>query len=46
MLRADLGPLTEIRETTKGLDKLCLQEQQKMPGSLLKGSGPFFELIG
>ena len=38
MLRVDLGPVTEIRETTKGQDRHRLREQRKVPGSLLEGN--------
>ena len=40
MLRVDLGPITEVCETTKGQVKHRLQAQQKVPGSLLDGSVP------
>ena len=38
MLRVDLGPLTEVHETTKGEVRHHLREQRKMPGSLWEGS--------
>ena len=40
MLRVDLGPVTVVRETTKGQVRHRLREQQKVPGSLLEGSVP------
>ena len=45
MLRIDLGPVTEVRETTKGQLQVRhrLQEQRKMPGSFLEGSIPLIK---
>ena len=37
MLRVELGPVTEVRETTKGQIRHRLREQRKVPGSLLEG---------
>ena len=40
MVRVDLGPVIEVRETTKGQVRNRLGEQQKVPGSLSEGSVP------
>ena len=40
MLRADLGPVTEEHETTKGLVRHSLREQRKVSGSLMEGRVP------
>ena len=43
MLRVDLGPVTEARETTKRQVRLRLQEEQKVPWRfffLSEGSAP------
>ena len=45
MLRVDLGPVTEVRETTKGKVRHCLREQRKVPGSLLEGSVPLTKKV-
>ena len=45
MLRVDLGPVTEVRETTKGQVRHRLREQQKVPGSLLEGSVPLTKKV-
>lgn len=40
MLRVDLGPITELCETTKGQVRHRLWEQWKVSGSLSEGSVP------
>ena len=40
MLRVDLGPVTVVREMTKGQVIHRLREQRKVPSSLLEGSVP------
>ena len=37
MLRVDLGPVTEVRETTKRQVRHRLREQRKVSGSLFSG---------
>ena len=38
MLRVDLRPVTEVRETTNGQVRHRLREQRKVSGSLFEGS--------
>ena len=45
MLRVDLGPVTVVRETTKGQVRHRLREQRKVPGSLLEGSVPLTKKV-
>ena len=45
MLRVDLGPVTEGRETTKGKVRHCLREQRKVLDSLLEGSVPLTKKV-
>ena len=45
MLGVDLGPVTVVRETTKGQVRHRLQEQGKVPGSLLEGSVPLTKKV-
>ena len=40
MLRVDLGPVTVVRETTKGQVRHRLREKRKVPGSLSEGCVP------
>ena len=40
ILRVDLGPVAEVRETTKAQVRHRLREQRKVPGSLLEDSVP------
>ena len=45
MLRVDIGPTTEVRQTTKGQVRHCLWEQQKVPGSLSESSVPLTKKV-
>ena len=40
MLKLDLGPVTDVRKTTKGQVRHRFQEQRKVSGSVLEGSPP------
>ena len=45
MLRVDLGPVTDVRETTKRRVSHRLREQRKVPGSLLESSVPLTKKV-
>ena len=45
MIRVNLGPVTEVRGTTKGQVRHRLREQRKVPGSLLDGAVPLTKKV-
>ena len=43
MLKVELGPVTVVRETTKGQVRHRLRKERKVPRSLLEGSIPLIK---